>query len=474
MTERVHRMLATIASLVACACADVTGDVPPVADVSVSVPAVELSLGGTVALSASALDESGRVLVSQPIHWASNDPRIARVSTNGVVTGAGGGTTTVTAESGGRSARVTVNVRMALVWVGPGLFHTCGVTADGFTACWGGNNAGELGDSTIFSSRTPVLARSPMRFTSSDGGGTQSCSLAEDGRAFCWGANWSAQLGRGSFDRALYPFPEAVPGPWIFDALTVGDRHACGLTRDGQVACWGGGFSGQLGVTTASAQCPAVNEPCNTSPVAVEGTIGFTTVDAGEEHTCGVGADGIAYCWGENSGAQLGDGTVTDRSVPRPVVNLASLDHVSGGGMHSCAVTTAGAAYCWGSNVFGQLGVDPPVSSTTPLPVAGAIRFTQISAGREHTCGLADDGVVYCWGSDQFGQVGNGSGGTAFQPEPVTGNITFTFVRAGAYHSCGIADDGITYCWGWNNAGQLGTGPGFTQHVPTPVAGQAR
>ncbi len=473
MTGRTSRMLAAIASLFACACADVTGDGTPVAEVTVSATRVDVSLGGTVSLSVSVLDESGRALTGQPVHWASNDPRVARVGTDGVITGVGGGATTVTAEAGGRSARVNVNVTVAFVWVGPGLFHTCGATVDGFIACWGTNSSGELGDSTIFSSRTPVLAQASPRFVVTDGGGTQSCGLAEDGRAFCWGANWSAQLGRGSFDRQVHPSPQPVPGPWIFDAITVGDRHGCGLARDGTIACWGGGFSGQLGVTGATTQCPAVNEPCNTTPVPVEAVSAFASVDAGEEHTCGVGTDGVAYCWGENSEAQLGDGSVTDRAVPTAVAGLLSTQRVSAGGSHSCGLTTTGVAYCWGSNAFGQLGVDPPVSSTTPLPVAGNIRFVEISAGHEHTCGVADDGVAYCWGSNQFGQVGSGTGGTALQPEPVTGTITFTFIRAGAYHSCGIATDSVTYCWGWNNAGQLGTGPGFTQPVPTPVAGQS-
>jgi alpha-tubulin suppressor-like RCC1 family protein len=43
-------------------------------------------------------------------------------------------------------------------------------------------------------------------------------------------------------------------------------------------------------------------------------------VSAGWLSTCGVTTDHRAYCWGENSDGQLGDGTTTQRLTPVPVV----------------------------------------------------------------------------------------------------------------------------------------------------------
>jgi alpha-tubulin suppressor-like RCC1 family protein len=48
----------------------------------------------------------------------------------------------------------------------------------------------------------------------------------------------------------------------------------------------------------------------------VETDMRFRTVTAGMYHTCGLGEDGRAYCWGRNGYGQLGDGTTLDRVGP--------------------------------------------------------------------------------------------------------------------------------------------------------------
>jgi alpha-tubulin suppressor-like RCC1 family protein len=42
-------------------------------------------------------------------------------------------------------------------------------------------------------------------------------------------------------------------------------------------------------------------------------------VSAGSFFTCGVATSDRAFCWGDNSNGQLGDGTRETRSVPAPV-----------------------------------------------------------------------------------------------------------------------------------------------------------
>jgi alpha-tubulin suppressor-like RCC1 family protein len=46
----------------------------------------------------------------------------------------------------------------------------------------------------------------------------------------------------------------------------------------------------------------------------------LVAVSAGENHTCGITAAGVAYCWGFNISGQLGDGTLIARLTPVLVV----------------------------------------------------------------------------------------------------------------------------------------------------------
>ena len=46
----------------------------------------------------------------------------------------------------------------------------------------------------------------------------------------------------------------------------------------------------------------------------------FTSITAGAAYACGIGGSS-AYCWGEGSNAQLGNGNIVDVDVPGAVSN---------------------------------------------------------------------------------------------------------------------------------------------------------
>ncbi|HYU00899.1 MAG TPA: hypothetical protein VEK85_11000, partial [Gemmatimonadales bacterium] len=85
-------------------------------------------------------------------------------------------------------------------------------------------------------------------------------------------------------------------------------------TTDGRAYCWGDDSGGRLGTTPAPESCDG--SPCSTVPLAVSGGLRFASVAAGDTHSCGLAIAGTAYCWGQNSNGQLGDGTTTDRPAP--------------------------------------------------------------------------------------------------------------------------------------------------------------
>ncbi len=220
-------------------------------------------------------------------------------------------------------------------------------------------------------------------------------------------------------------------------------------------------------------------------------TVVYAGVAAGTAHSCGVAADGAAYCWGYNLFAQLGNGDRSGAAQATPVlvgggISLAAVSAAGGTdtdiGGHTCGLTAAGAAYCWGFNTFGQLGAGTspgpeqcPASQSacaaTPVPVVGGCSFAAMSAGHGHTCAITSAGAAWCWGFQLAGELGNGVAGTQSSPVAVVGGVSFAQVSAGYYHTCGVTAAGAAHCWGLNRAGQLGDGSTTDRTTPVPVSG---
>lgn len=256
--------------------------------------------------------------------------------------------------------------------------------------------------------------------------------------------------------------PKALP---VFTRVSAGIGHTCGLTADGTAYCWGSNTSGNLGGGDGSSDGHLVR---------VRGGLHFTSLSAGALHTCGVTASGATYCWGLNQQSQLGDGTVTaDRSTPVRVVS-ANFVAVTAGASHTCGLMANGEAYCWGGNDYGQLGDGTRESRQSPRAVTGGHRFTSLEASHFHSCGITTAGPTYCWGAGDRGRLGDGTGVATVRSSPirVAGDVTFTALAAthGA-GGCGLSAGGVAWCWGWNSDGELGDGTRTDRWVPVPVAG---
>ncbi len=101
-----------------------------------------------------------------------------------------------------------------------------------------------------------------------------------------------------------------------FVAVDGGDSHACALTTEGRVWCWGSNGNGGLGLGNFEAALWATRA---VMPLGVTHFVGLT---AGESHTCARTAQGAVWCWGYNDFGQLGDGTKTTQSAPVLVLGL--------------------------------------------------------------------------------------------------------------------------------------------------------
>lgn len=262
--------------------------------------------------------------------------------------------------------------------VSAGGYHVC-VLAGGAVYCWGYNVAGQLGNGTTTNSSVPVAVNSAgvlagKTITGIAAGYNHTCARDSDGKAYCWGSGTLGSLGNNTTTNSSVPVAVTTTGVLNGKALSVlssGEGHTCGLDA-GSAFCWGYNNVGQLGDnTTANSAVPVA---VNTATVLSGRRL--VDVSAGSYHTCAVDDAGLAFCWGYNIVGQLGNNTTTNSAVAVPVLTTGVLNgkkliQIGNGSNHSCAVASNGRAYCWGYNTGGQLGNGTTTNSSVPVEVSG-------------------------------------------------------------------------------------------------------
>jgi len=263
-------------------------------------------------------------------------------------------------------------------------------------------------------------------------------------------------------------------------SISAGGNHTCTI-ESGKAYCWGDNNYGELGDGSTSADS-SVPVPVDTSGALTDKTLAQIT--AGGQDTCVLDRAGAAYCWGENTHGQLGDGSTTDSTVPVAVSTTGglfgkTLTQITTDGDQTCALDRAGKAYCWGENGggFGQGGVAAYYSVPVPVDTSGVLAgktLTQITADGDHTCALDSAGAAYCWGSNGYGGLGDGSTFLAYGPVAVDTNgvlagKTLTQIAGGDGETCALDASGAAYCWGLNTQGQLGDGCCGDAYAPVAV-----
>ena len=454
----------------------------PVTTVTVTPAAVTMASTSTFGLTATTYDHAGKVLTGRLVTWSTNNPSAATVSSTGLVTAQSPGSATITATSEGMSGTSAISViaipsgSLVFSALTTGSTHTCGI-AGGAAYCWGYNSDGQVGNGpTSAAVPLPAPVSGGLSFAALSAGYWATCGIAASGPSYCWGANVTGLFGDGSQTNSLTPVPAA--SGLTLAALYQGDQHTCGLTAGGVAYCWGWNHYGQLGngSTTDGPAPVAVSGGMAFATISTSGPA---------DHTCGVTTGGSAYCWGFNQSGQIGAptsgactlplnrrATVPCALAPVAVSGGLTFTAVSVGYSHTCGLTASGAAYCWGDNSTGELGDGTTTNRSVPVAVAGGLTFTAVSVGLRASCGLAPSGAMYCWGSNAHGDLGDGSNVTRTTPVPVLGGMTFATVGVGAGQVCGLTSGGTLYCWGENLRGQLGNGTTTDSYTPVKVAGQ--
>ena len=246
--------------------------------------------------------------------------------------------------------------------------------------------------------------------------------------------------------------PRPQPPDGAFVAVSSGDEHACGLRADGAVACWGNNDDGQGDPPPGR----------------------YRSISAGDEHTCAVRADDAAVCWGNDDDGRTdapagrfvavssgnrytcglrADGAVTcwgyNGQGQAPRAPAGHYSAVSAATFHTCALRTTGTLVCWGENSWQRA-----------RPPAG--RYSALSVAWVHSCALAVDGTVACWGNNDF-VTDTYTGSTVYIGQADTPDGHYVAVSAGEDHTCALRADGTAACWGDNDDGQTDAPPG--QHT---------
>jgi alpha-tubulin suppressor-like RCC1 family protein len=355
--------------------------------------------------------------------------------------------------------------------------------------------------------------------------------LASNG-ALAWGYASAGALGDGSFTGPSDPggvCPSNIScAPVAVTNLTAGSplrnvkavasgwAHNMALLSNGTEVTFGLNMTGELGNgTTTNSDVPVqvcavgATAPCGsnvlTDVVAIAG-------DGGTDHAAANNAgfslallkDGTVVAWGLNDDGELGDGSITDSSIPVRVCAvgasvpcgtnvLSGVKAIAAGGGHSLALLQNGTVVAWGYNADGQLGdgtfagpqscYGGDACSTTPVPVANLSGVTEISAGELHSLAALKKGTVMAWGRGNDGQLGNGTGVGSDVPIPVCA-VGATApcgthilkgvmaIAAGGRYSLILLANTTVVSFGDDTVGELGYGgygTGTNKYVPVQV-----
>ena len=415
--------------------------------------------------------------------------------------------------------------------------HACGLRLDGTLVCADKptnpdkptNRENYKFYESAYSVFIPDVAdRAPQGvFADFSGWGEHACGLRLSGTVDCWDAvgDWGATSPAGRFT-----------------AISAGRSSGCGIRPDRTLECWSvwepPGWGGPdpdeaLGATltttsttttTTTADQPA-EPPIRGIPVGLEWVQEeppagrFTTIDSGENHTCGLTRTGSAYCWGERATARSGPFTTIRvggdhdcdwdyracspiacgirpggepycwgandlltapqaKRLPTPSETVTALDI----GFSVCAARSSGGANCTDretpsrkdelrqfptSGEYGRISVgyglilprprDDPGTVASSGAVAGSSRAPSYPDGYQHVCALRSDGEITCWGSNVYSQ--------AVTPPPWLGLAPYRDVAAGFTHTCALDHAGEAICWGDNRHGQLDAPDGAFERI---------
>lgn len=365
--------------------------------------------------------------------------------------------------------------------IASGLSHTCAVTRTAYVLCWGDNTAGQRGlgisgdTPALRASISPVVGLTDVSSVAL--GNLHSCALrATDNKVWCWGDNQYRQLG-GLLSGPQTSRAIAAPVISIPPALQLvsGANHACVLTSQGEVWCWGDNQYGQIAQKIA---------PTGVVPSRIEGLpADIISIYAGKNHTCAFTQSATLWCWGHNHVQQIDESTDELVITPRQIFANRQITQVGVALDSTCVITTNQEIVCQVLSddvaafdvrvrdsdrlISASLGQHCLLSSAdgptcwdvvNPPKLYDVQGVAHTTSGADFICVLLRAGLVQCRGDNQYGQVGIAEE-TSYVDDFIIVRLgsSSDVMAAGYAHVCTIWQLGKVLCWGRNLEGQIGS-----------------
>ena len=332
---------------------------------------------------------------------------------------------------------------------------------------WGRGDRGCLGDRNVASRSSPVSVWGDHSFTQVSSGEFYQLAVRDDGTTWAWGYGAYYHLGVGVSSGINVSTPASVVGNHVFIQVSAGSRQSAAVKADGSAWCWGDNTSGNCGQGS-------IYPNQISTPVSVIGGHSFVQISSGGNHVVALKENGEVWAWGANQQGEIGDGAGGSRTSPVQVL-ISDVVGVCTGFQFSRYLKSDGSAWGAGYNYRGMLGDGTITSRYSPVSMLGDHRFVQLQGGLYHSISLRSDGVAMCCGWNEYGQLGNGFGGNIVfnrsSPVSVLGGHIFRQVTCGDNHCAALDRYNGIWTWGRNNYGQLGNGErSFNQGRSSPVS----
>jgi len=419
---------------------------------------------------------------------------------------------------------------------------------NGQVIVWGRNQEGQLGIGSLEQIREDAFNPIPQialravgqpleNITSIGVGETHMVAhCGESGEIFSWGTNWDGELGNTGIMTSMTPLQvqRGVRGPSLGgspphvvgnEALTgvtqLAGGHLFGLalTDDGFVQGWGRNNHGQLLMMHSNdhyvatrledfrvrdMRFPLIRNTWMTNMRQETVDANFAILDNVTAISAGTDIGfsfavavrgGYAYGWGDNESGMLGHGYIVNRrrtlgeepkdNNPRRMTSAGG-DYinaiaVSAGGRHSLILRPNGMVYATGHNGSGRLGDSSTTRRDNPVRVQfgsnAAMPIAYIEAGSNRSFAIDSNGYLWAWGNGADGRLGDNRNGDRHAPQRILGPSTraggerVVAVSSGDVHTLALTSGGRVFSWGAGWDGRLGLGDGDARMVPTHIQG---